>query len=253
VDYDGVCYVISSEGMKNYVLSSPLVFIHIPKAAGSSVREVFRGWFGSGLLENYFDEEAGLLPPRRDLSALHSRERPVVVYGHFNRNRGFGIEDYYPEADQFVTIIRDPFEAAISTYYYMRRVGDGWRDQSRVPKGDLQHFLANAQPNMLRHFPREVTRENYRDLIEEFFVEVGIMEHLEASLHLIAAKLGMSFASESLGLVNASERDQPHPEDMRDAFIDRYPLEIEVYNYIALRFPGVGSGGGAGGSTSALG
>ena len=211
------------------------------------MRDVFRRWFGSGLLENYFDEKAGLLPPRRDLAALHSREQPVVVFGHFNRNRGFGIEDFYPEVDQFVTILRDPFETAISTYYYMRRVGDSWQNQSRVPDGDLRQFLARAKPNILGHFPREVTKDNYRDLIEELFLEVGVMENLEASLRSIAAKLEMPFAPENLGFVNATLRDQVHPEDMRDAFMERHPLEFEVYNYAALRFSASSFGGCAGG------
>jgi len=219
--------------MKNYDKNQPLIVIHIPKAAGSSAKQVFKRWYGDGLLEHYFNEHAGELPAKRDLAGLHSVEHPVAVYGHFNRLRGFGIEDYYPEINQFVTIMRDPFESAISNYFFIRKNGGAWLDQSRVPVADIRNFLAETPPNILNHFPREVTRSNYREQIEEFFVEIGITESIEESLRRIAGKLGMPFESNWLPFVNSTERDQPHPEDVRSEYVERYPLEFEVYDYVA--------------------
>src|SRR5262249_32932794 len=153
-----------------------------PKAAGLSVKAVFQKWYGDALLDHYFNEREASMPPRRDLASLHSAARPIAVYGHFNRRRGFGIEEYYPEVKQFVTILRDPFEAAISSYYFIRKDGAAWQDQSRVPKGDLRKFLMETPPNMLNHFPREVTKENFQEQIETYFVEIGVMEHLGESV-----------------------------------------------------------------------
>jgi hypothetical protein len=194
---------------------------------------VFRRWYGDGLLEHYFNERAGELPLRRDLASVHSVDCPVGVYGHFNRLRGFGIEEYYPEVRQFVTIMRDPFESAISNYFFLRKSGSDWIDQSRVPTADLRNFLSKTPPNILNHFPREVTRDNYREQIDEFFVEIGNTESLESSLRRISYKLGMPFESDWLPFVNSTERDQPHPEDMRDEYAEHYPLEFEVYRYVS--------------------
>lgn len=222
--------------MREYDRSQPLIVIHIPKAAGTSAREVFKRWFGANLREHYFRQWRSRMPKRLDLAKLHSEQRPLALYGHFNSRRGFGIQDYYPEAGQFVTILRDPFEAVVSTYFYRRKIGTGWRDPSRVPQGELRDFLLATPPNMLNHFPRPVTMENYRAMIEESFIEVGVMEHLEESLRRIADKLGMPFEPSWLPHLNAAERNQPGVSELREEYMQRHPLEFEVYRYALSRY-----------------
>ena len=222
--------------MREYDRTSPLIVIHIPKAAGTSVKAVFRKWFGEGLHEHYFNERTDSPPGRLDLRLLHSPNRPVAVYGHFNRLRGAGVEQYYPDVQQFITILRDPFERAISNYYYVRDNSAHWKNQTRVPKTDLRRFLIETQASMLNQFPRPVTRDNYRALIEEFFIEIGIMENLPESVRRIAAKLRMPFEREWLPHANATPRDQPHPRDLREEYVERHALEFEVYDYVASKF-----------------
>ncbi len=223
--------------MRTYDRAEPLIVIHVPKAAGTSVMTIFRRWFGSGLYLNYFDERTGSPPPKRDLHSLHSISSPVAVYGHFGRTvKGLSIEDYYPDARQFVTILRDPFELVISRYYHIRKVGSDWLDQSRVPKGDLREYLMNNPPNMLNHFPRKVTRENYRAMMDEFFIDVGLMERLPETLRRFADKLGMPFRQDWLPHLNATPRDQADPHGLRDEYAERHALDFEVYDYVASRF-----------------
>jgi hypothetical protein len=222
--------------MRKYDRALPLIFIHIPKTAGTSVRTIFSKWYSNALYEHYFNECTGSPPQKLDLAWLHSISRPVAVYGHFNRLRGAGVEDYYPEAKQFITILRDPFEMEISNYYFIRKVSTNWKDQSRVPKTDLRQHLMNSSPNMLNQFPRLVTRDNYQEQIEEFFIEVGIMERLSDSVQLIAEKLNMPFQRDWLPHIFATDRDQDHPYDLREEYIEKHPLEFDVYNYAASKF-----------------
>ena len=222
--------------MRAYNPNLPLIIIHIPKAAGTSIKKIFQEWFGDALYEHYYDELAGLPPPKRNLELLHSSDSPLAIYGHFNRLRGFGVEHYYPEVKQFITILRDPFESVISSYYYIRRNGADWKDQSRVPKSDLRQFLLETPPNMLNQFPRPVTKENYKDQIEELFIEVGLMERLPESVRRIATKLGKPFKEDWLPHVNATDRDQPHPQDLREEYAKHNPLEFEVYEYILKQY-----------------
>ena len=109
----GVHYTV-----KIYESSQPLIFIHIPKTAGVSVTEIFNGWYGDRLLLHYHDEVAEKMPAKYDLKSIHDALLPICIYGHFNRKRGFGLEDYYPDINQFITILRDPFERAISGYFF---------------------------------------------------------------------------------------------------------------------------------------
>ena len=88
---------------------------------------IVRGWFGERYHRHYFDEKTGALPEHPDTGP------GSVVFGHFNRARGFGVEHHYPEVQQFVTVLRDPFEMAVSGYFYTRKMRAAWKDASNLP------------------------------------------------------------------------------------------------------------------------
>jgi len=216
--------------VRYYDSSQPLIVIHIPKAAGSSSKEIFKSWFSDNFHQHYFNEKEGLMPKKIDIFKLNSSKVPLCLHGHFNKLRKFGVEDYYPSANQFVTILRDPYELLISHYFFVSKVGGNWKDQSRVPKSDIETYLRSAKPNMLNHFPREVTLENYKDICEEYFIEIGITEKLDQSLERIANKLGFEFMNNTPNL-NKTDRDQEVAENFKDQFIESNRLEYEVYEY----------------------
>lgn len=222
--------------MISYQKSQPLIIIHIPKTAGKSTEKIFKAWFGNNFFNHYFNEATGEMPKKYDIYRRHSIENPLVLYGHFNRLRKFGVNDYYPKARQFITILRDPFEMAISSYFYTRKAGKKWKDKSRISKNTLSEYLTSIKPNMLNHFPREVTQFNYKDIIEEYFIEIGITEHLDESLRRISRKLDMPYDSSLLGHHNATERDQEVSADIKNIFMENNPLEFEVYNYALQKF-----------------
>ena len=224
--------------MRSYNKQSPLIVIHVPKAAGVSSGHIFQDWYGDQFYKHYRDESKGTMPEKLDLFALHTPENPVCLQGHFNALRGFGIEDYYPRVNQFVTILRDPFELTISHYFYTRKVGKEWIDQSRVPKDDLVSYLKNNKPNMLNHFPRKVTLDNFKEICEEYFIEIGITEKLDESMRRIAHKLGFNY-TKKVDTLNTTTRDQPTPIEFKDPFIELNRLEYEVYTYCRTRFDSV--------------
>ena len=215
--------------MRYYDQSLPLIAIHIPKTGGTSVRKIFEGWFLEGLLAHYKRGEN--LPLKHNLSYMHSRELPIVVYGHFNTLRNFGIEQYYPEAKQFISIVRDPFARAVSRYFFQK-------SKSLAPKKELRDTLLNQGPelSMLCHFPRKVTMDNYKEIIETQFIEIGVMEYLDESLKIISKKLNKQYNSKSLHRLNVSKKDSRVPYDLREEFIEKNPLEYAVYNYVLNKY-----------------
>ena len=135
--------------VRTYDRSKPLIFIHVPKTAGESVRDVFARWF------------------------------PGKVF---------------------------------------------------------PQFLRSTPPNMLDHFPRPVTRDNYRQVIEECFIEVGLTERLAESLRRIASQLSLPFDPAWLAHRNATERTEPAPEELRAEYMKKHSLEFDVYEYAKRRF-----------------
>ncbi|WOD06180.1 sulfotransferase family 2 domain-containing protein [Marinomonas sp. GJ51-6] len=219
--------------MLNYDLSKPLIFIHVPKTAGQSVKHIVKAWFDGNFFPHYYNEQEGGLPPKRDLEAI-SLDQNVCIYGHFNRLRGFGVEDYYPEVKQFITILRNPLEMAISSYFYIRSKAKSWKDQSRVPQGDLEEYLLNTPLNMLNHFPKVVTEDNYKEVLETYFIYIGTTERLLDSLQKIAAKLSMPTLLD-LPHVNSTQRDEYKiSPEVIEQFEHKNKLEYLVYQYALL-------------------
>ena len=221
--------------LKSYDPGKPLIFIHLPKTAGTSIRALMKEWYGQRLLPHYYDEVNSKMPKRYDLSLLSCSAKVttgVMVFGHFNSLRGFGIRDYYPEVDQFVTLMRDPFEAAVSGYFYARKVGGSWSDQSRVPSGELRDFISSFRAGALNHFPVEMSRSNYKEVIESMFVQVGVTSRLDLFLRSLALKLGFEGVKTIAPQLNVTVRESSLPEDLRDIYRENNQLLYEVYEYV---------------------
>ena len=222
--------------MREFDPTQPLIFIHVPKTAGTSVRTIFEQWFPDRLYRHYFNRPANALPRKLDLSSDEFAGTPPVIYGHFNRHRGFGIEAYYPEVRQFICILRDPLDLHVSTYFFILRTPQH-PQHDELARMSLDKFIQTRRPNMLEHFPRQMSMENYRDVIEEFFVDIGCFETLRASMIRIGGKLSKPTDNLSIPQLNTTPRDESDWPDHRAAFRARWPLEHAVYDYTRAMAP----------------
>ena len=221
--------------MQAYNNDKPLILIHIPKTAGVSVKEIYQRWFSDRLYFHYYDGKTKKNPIKHDLS-VECNQVPAFVYGHFNRSKGFGIEHYYSEVEQFITILRDPFEMAVSGYFYVRKTNPDWRVQLKLKEGGLHEYLSTMHSGLLNFFPCEITVDNYKAVIETKFVEIGITEHLDESMQRIAKKLGQYYAPNSIRRLNIATRDQHVPYELKQDFMQRHTLEFAIYNYVLDKY-----------------
>lgn len=218
--------------MKTYNPNLPLIYIHVPKTAGQSVQKIFLGWFPERIRFNYFSEATGDKPKKQNLKI--GPDAPVI-FGHFNRRRQFGIQDYYPEVEQFLTILRDPFEMHISRFFYTRNNSHEWR-RGFTLHDDLYRHIVDGHLNMIEHFPAEMTLENFPQQLHSNFIHIGTVETLPQSLEIMAEKIGRPFSRQTIPHVNRTERSNRTLEglplqQLRKAFRDKWPLEHAVYDY----------------------
>jgi sulfotransferase famil protein len=222
--------------MRLYDKEKPLISIHVPKTAGTSFRAVLEQWFGANFCLHYFEERLNQKPRR------HEMRGGICIHGHFNKRREIGVRDYYPEADQFITILRDPFEMVISRYFFAKGLGASrfsngqplppLREQFR----DVSHYFREHQYYLLNFLPYEVTLDNYAEMFDKHFVYVGITEDLQTSVDMLARRLG--FSSVVVGRLNTSVHDEEVTAKLREEFIKSHPLEYAIYEYAVSHYKG---------------
>jgi hypothetical protein len=81
--------------------------------------------------------------------------------------------------------------------------------------------------------PFMATKDNYKMLIDRYFIFVGVVEHLDITVGAFARRLG--FSTCSIGWENQSERDEEVDDAARNEFIRRHSLEYAIYEY-ALKY-----------------
>ncbi len=220
----------------------PLFSIHIPKCAGSSFSEVLKTWFGRGYRRHYPDEKRNKPPKKHNLytGLFTKRLRPNLrIHGHFNNQRGNGIDDYYPEADQFITILRDPFDLHLSTYFFVKREAKtkssgAFRAGKPHPiianNWNLEDYLgANPKSYIGLFLPSNLTLDTYQHILETQFLFIGVTERLQESVDRLAQTLG--FPGRQVPEINVSQWTEPIPDGARDEFIRNNPLEMAIYAY----------------------
>ncbi|MDY0295748.1 MAG: hypothetical protein RB296_00315 [Acidobacteriota bacterium] len=232
--------------MKTYSRKKPLISMHVPKCAGTSMRHVLRQWFKANLLLHYQDERRSR-PPARHATKRRFRllrtNRAICIHGHFDNMRGTGVDDYYPGSDQLISILRDPFDLHVSTYFYVKREArnggegaflDGKEHPIVANHWSLEDYLAgNRRSFLLRFLPSGLSLDNYRRVLDERFLFIGLMERFQESVDALAGLLGLP--SISVATENVSPWDEPVPAGAREEFARENPLETAIYDDVRER------------------
>ena len=220
--------------MKTYQPEKPLISIHIPKCGGTTISQVLKAWFKDRLFLHYFDEKCNRKPRK------HPLDPGICIHGHFNRRRGFGIRDYYPDVDQFVTLVRDPFEILVSRFFFTKKLESekkNFRDGAEFGlESDVNEYLERETynkeytPNIMDYMPADMNLSNFREVIESRFVYIGLLEDISYSIEAMSKKLG--FELSRIHRLNSSARFQDVSDSVRKKFIDNHPFEFEIFDYV---------------------
>jgi hypothetical protein len=108
-----------------------IVSVHVPKTGGTSFKSLLERAYGQRLLLDYGDW-AGFTTPEAIARRAHRREEMRgrrdrlianfdVIHGHFIADKYSGL---FPES-VFAAFFRDPYQQALSNYYYLQGNPDG--------------------------------------------------------------------------------------------------------------------------------
>ena len=225
--------------MQRLETNEPLLFSHIPKTAGSSMARVFQTWFG----DNICFYRPGLSEPGRcQLPESLDPSHGVVIYGHFNRARGYGLEHAIPGRKQIMTMVRDPWERVLSGYFYRCDRADKNPAFRKVAAMSLEEYLAgwpyddpDFGPPMSNFLPEVRSAEDVAPALDACCVAVGVTEQAKTSMRLFAQILGMPPVS-NMPHVNAVPRNHEIPLHLKPAFLDRAEIDVAIYDWGRTRF-----------------
>lgn len=223
--------------MIKYNKNKPLIFIHIPKCAGTSVDSVLKKWFRKNFLRH------GFIKQNKWYRSTPYDLRPgICISGHFSRRRNGGVQFLYPEVDQFITFLREPFEAQLSQYFFWKKkrrktlIDQGiLKEGSEEDFKNVNDFMDKRNKSFLLNFtPCEVTIDNFKEVFNKYYVYIGVVEDIQTSMDVLANKL--HFPPQKIGRFNPSERNEKVPDELKEEFIKNNQLEYHIYNYILRRY-----------------
>lgn len=224
--------------MLTYKENYPLVFIHLFKTAGSSLRNIFKfEWFADRFVDHKDGED------RQDLSYLKKltctseyisklkNEGLVnpIFFGHFDEN---GIYKFPEECNQFITMLRDPFLIQISAYYFNKQ------EKIEIVFDSVEDFILKDSfgYRFTNVFSKEkLTFENYKEILSKYFVVIGSLKNYEKSLKLFAEVLNREYNPKLLDIkINETKKGSDYyiPEHLREKHRELFPLEYEIYDYV---------------------
>ncbi|MFN0131689.1 MAG: sulfotransferase family 2 domain-containing protein [Phycisphaerales bacterium] len=216
----------------------PLIFIHIPKAAGTTFQHLVEDRFARKFRFSGDTEEWNAF---KRLSA-EERDSFDLLYGHVH----FGVHEHLARPAMYVTMLRDPVDRIVSHYYFVRQHPDHYLHSiaaectlEQYATRRTSHELDNDQVRWLttpHHFDVPVGKVS-RTLVEEAkwnlanaFPAFGITSQFERSVRWVSRAL--CWQGVEIPPRQNATRDRPALEEVSPATIaaireiNRYDAEL---------------------------
>lgn len=229
-------------------LNKKLIFLHIPKTAGSTFHMILNKRYKSNDIRNLFGS-------RYDEPEIKSfMEEPIEEKQNIRLLKGhmpFGMHNYLPKESRYISVLRNPVERVISQYYYIKKNSynplhnqvekDGMtisefvssgisvgmnNGHCRFLNGDLDEYKFNQCD--------EVLLEQVKENIKRHFIWLGLTERFDESVLVLSKLLGWKsppyYIRENVSK-NRKSRDLISKEEI--SVIEKYnSLDMKLYSFV---------------------
>jgi len=229
-----------------------VVFIHVNKTAGLTLRSIFDNQYGQSsiLILNPFKVRDDILTFDEFKEApARMKAGKKLITGHMRFR--LGVHNYHPRPCVYVTMLRDVVKRIVSYYYYLLESDKPYNQKAVADCKDLDDFVIKgcswnniytycfSAIDVIRNKP--VSKDAVKSAkfnLKHVFAATGITEQFDESLKLFKSVLGWNRIPEYTNK-NITKKRPPLSEIPRKTIdlIEEYnQADLELYNYAKYLF-----------------
>ncbi|MGM0876127.1 MAG: sulfotransferase family 2 domain-containing protein [Bacillota bacterium] len=206
-----------------------LIFLHIPKTAGTSLRKIVERQYRLNEIVSFYGYES--LENQLSKYSRENLRRKKCVLGHFR----YGIHSHFSKPYTYITMLRDPIESLISLYYFVHQ-NPNLPMYEQVKNKTFEEFISNENVhNRLTWYLAGEGPSNLQKAIENLkdFHFVGITEMFDESVFLMKKKFGWNNVNyEKLNVTKNRPKSKQIPNHVIEKVMEKNHLDIELYQYV---------------------
>lgn len=215
-----------------------LIFSHIPKTGGLTMRRIIDHHFRPGHIFKYPPH-----PKAKKLKKLKKSDTAPIrcVYGHCR----FGVHRYFHQPFKYITMLRDPVSRIISAYYFIRSSPSN-KMHKKVSKMSFEDFVFSQSQEdyspLSNHQTRFISGKNEPDLglakqnLKNHYAFVGITEMYPESVFLLNRTMGWPhFSYTKENVTKNKPKRAPISDEVIQYLKQKNQLDYQLYELCKKR------------------